>query len=106
MWALSLKQKDPMAASATAAYMHLAALAREAHERHPSAGSPQETSPHKSEHELGALCPSAGLKWVADGVGQWADRELAPLDRALASSISHAAVNLRTLAGLVHETPR
>lgn len=88
-----------MAASATAAFMHLAALAREAQERHPCAGSPHQNS----AEDPNTLTAKAGLMWVADGAGAWANQELLVLDGALATSISHAAVNLRTLVGLVLE---
>jgi len=102
MWALALKQlkkNDPLSASAAAAFMHLAALAREAQDRHPSSRSPQ-SSPRDAD-ELCALRPTAGLKWVADGVCHWAEHDLGILDYALATSIKHAAVNLRSLVRLL-----
>lgn len=102
MWALALKQlkqNDPLSASAAAAFMHLAALAREAQDRHPSSRPPR-SSPRDPD-ELCALRPTAGLKWVADCVSQWAENDLGVLDYALATSIKHAAVNLRSLVRLL-----
>lgn len=99
MWATALKQNDPLASSASAAFMHLAALTREAQERHPRARSPQ-SSP-RDANELSALKATEGLKWVAECICQWAEHELSALDRALSTSIKHAAVNLQSLVRLV-----
>lgn len=43
----------------------------------------------------------SGLRWVAEGVVHWANTAVAPMDRALAASISQAATQLQTLVGLM-----
>jgi len=112
MWVRALPRSSPLSSSATAAFMHLAALGRQARELHPSLASPRVDDGDAAyggtfgvSNEVPRppplnTSPAEGLVWVAARMSQWADHELARYDRALSASIHSASENLCKLAGL------